>query len=297
MLFLDGVGLGRDDPAVNPFARAATPALDALAGGRWVEGLADRTEPGRTVRSLDATLGHPSLPQSATGQTTLLTGIDGVAAMGRPYGPWPGPTLVKLLETDSLFHDAAAGGAVLANAYAAGYLDALANPTGARRRMRPSAALVAARGAGLAVRGDDDLRHGRAVAADLGFATADPRAASTVAAARPLAALAAANVFTYLDVWITDRTGHRADVALSTRLVERLDAFVGALVPALRSTTLVVVSDHGNLEDAASTRHTRAPVPLIALGPAAPAFAAARDLRDVAPAVRRAWTGNAARSR
>lgn len=297
MLFLDGVGLGRDDPAVNPFARAHTPALDALAGGRWLEGLADRTEPARTVRSLDATLGHPSLPQSATGQTTLLTGVDGVAAMGRPYGPWPGPTLVGLLEANSLFHDAAAAGAVLANAYANAYLHALANPAGARRRLRASAALVAARGAGLAARGDDELQRGAAVAADLGFFDGSASRTAPDDVAARLSALAGAHAFTYLDVWITDRTGHLADLTTATKLVERLDAFVGALVPALGTVTLVVVSDHGNLEDATTTRHTRARVPLVALGPAASAFTEARDLRDVAPAVRRAWTADAPTSR
>ncbi len=297
MLFLDGVGLGRDDPAVNPFARAHAPALDALAGGRWVDGLADRSEPERTVRSLDATLGHPGLPQSATGQTTLLTGVDGVAAMGRPYGPWPGPTLVKLLEAGSLFHDAAASGALLANAYGRRYLDALAHPAGARRRVRAPAALVAARGAGLAVRGDDELRRGTAVAADLGFFEERPTDVASAGGARRLASLAADHAFTYLDVWVTDRTGHLADPATATRLVERLDAFVAALVPALGPVTLVVVSDHGNLEDATSARHTRAPVPLLALGPAAPAFRDARDLRDVAPAVRRAWAGEVSTSR
>jgi hypothetical protein len=38
-LFLDGVGLGLPDPAINPFARAHAPALAGLAGGPWHEGL------------------------------------------------------------------------------------------------------------------------------------------------------------------------------------------------------------------------------------------------------------------
>ena len=37
MIFLDGVGLGGDDPAVNPFCVANTPTLNALANGhRWL---------------------------------------------------------------------------------------------------------------------------------------------------------------------------------------------------------------------------------------------------------------------
>ncbi|MDF1524437.1 MAG: hypothetical protein P1P87_16670 [Trueperaceae bacterium] len=289
MLFLDGVGLGGDDPEVNPFARARTPHLDALAGGAWTAGFAGRDD-ARTLQALDTTFGVAGLPQSATGQAALLTGRDAVAAMGRPYGPWPGPTLARLLEAGGAFHDAvAAGGALLANGYPRRYLDALAAPDRARRRLRPPASVVAARAAGLALHDEDVVARGAAVVADLGFGDGTAPGVAPDVWARPLAALARDHALTYLDVWITDRVGHRADPKLATALVERVDAVIGALAARLDGVTLVVVSDHGNLEDAGSPRHTRAPVPLVALGPAAPAFAAARDLRDVLPALRRAW--------
>jgi 2,3-bisphosphoglycerate-independent phosphoglycerate mutase len=290
------VGLGPDDPAVNPFARAHAPTLAALAGSPWLAGLAERREARRTVLAVDPTLGAASLPQSATGQTTLLTGRDAVAAMGRPYGPWPGPTLRRLLEDGNLFHDGRRqGGAALANAYPQVYLDALAHPRGRHRRARASTAMVAAGAAGLPWADLDARARGRAVAADLdgsGLQGIHPAGggADTEREARRLAALAGEHAFSYLDVWITDRAGHRADLALAVDVVERLDRFVAALWGALPDhVTLLVTSDHGNLEDASVPRHSRAPVPLIALGPRAAAFAGVRDLRDVAPAVRAAW--------
>ena len=75
-------------------------------------------------------------------------------------------------------------------------------------------------------------------------------------------AIARDHPFTYLDAWVTDRVGHRADLSLATALVARVDAVVDALASALDGVTLVVVSDHGNLEDASAPRHTRARVPL-----------------------------------
>src|SRR5690606_31676055 len=76
-------------------------------------------------RELDATLGHPGLPQSATGQATILTGENGADAMNGHYGPWPGPTLQRLLDAGNLFHDGVrAGGACLANAYPRAYFEA-----------------------------------------------------------------------------------------------------------------------------------------------------------------------------
>ena len=293
MLFLDGVGLGVDDPDVNPFARAATPALTALAGARWTDAWAEGVVAGaaRAVGALDASFGHANLPQSATGQTALLTGRDAVAARGRPYGPWPGPTLSALLERDGLFHDAArVGGGVLANAYPQRYLDALVAPAGARRRLRPPASVVAARAAGVRLHGEHDARSGAAVAPDLGFDGGPDRDAAAIDAwARGLVAIARDHPLTYLDASVTDRVGHRADLTLATALVARVDAVVDALASALDGVTLVVVSDHGNLEDAIEPRHTRSKVPFVAVGPAARPFDGARDLRDVRPALRRAW--------
>jgi 2,3-bisphosphoglycerate-independent phosphoglycerate mutase len=161
--------------------------------------------------------------------------------------------------------------------------------------------VLAAHAAGVRLRGDADARRGRAVAGDLGFSgaraggasgppgTADPRTSATEAWARGLVGIARDHALTYLDVWVTDRVGHRADLALATDLVAHLDAVLAALVAALDEVTLVVVSDHGNLEDASAPRHTRSMVPLVAIGPAAAAFSGARDLRDVRPALRRAW--------
>src|SRR5215831_8556921 len=95
LLFVDGVGVGRDEPGVNPFAVPEIRHLAPLAG----RGPAD----GAAFRPLDATLGVAGLPQSATGQTTLFTGVNAARAMGRHHPGLPGPTLQAILRTESLF--------------------------------------------------------------------------------------------------------------------------------------------------------------------------------------------------
>jgi phosphopentomutase len=45
----------------------------------------------------------------------------------------------------------------------------------------------------------------------------------------------------------------------------------------------VLVSDHGNLEAAEHTSHTRNPVPMLAIGPAADAFAGLERIDRVTP--------------
>lgn len=298
-MFLDGVGFGAADPDRNPFAAVATPALDALAGGSWTDPLL-RVESGATFAAIDATLGTPGLPQSATGQSALLSGRDAVAAMGGHYGPWPGPTLKRFLAAGELFAWSVARFGVAsvawATAYPPGFFEALS-----RRRLRLNAPAHAAREAGVPLPDLAAYRRGEAVAADLdgAFFAAQgaeppgghrPGPAGAERAGRRLAAVASERAFTFLDVWTTDRAGHRADVDEARALVERLDAFVaGVLEGRGRDTTVVITSDHGNLEELAHGRHTTAPVPAIAVGPGAAWLGGAASLLDVAPAVRRAW--------
>jgi bisphosphoglycerate-independent phosphoglycerate mutase (AlkP superfamily) len=65
---------------------------------------------------------------------------------------------------------------------------------------------------------------------------------------------------------------------------QRVDAFIGGLVPALLDDVLLaIVSDHGNLEDVLA-QHTRNPALCILAGPGHAALAARLDaLTDVAP--------------
>jgi 2,3-bisphosphoglycerate-independent phosphoglycerate mutase len=287
-VFLDGVGLGSDDAVLNPLA-GRWPGLERLAGRRWTLGdWNDDAGDGLVVRRLDAALGHPGLPQSATGQTSLLTGRNAADVMRRHYGPWPGPTLQALLEQGTLFHVGVAnGGALLANCYPPGYFAALE-----RRRVRRSAPVHAALAAGLRLGTLDDYARGRAVAADFGggfirgsadaFAGAAPEEAVREQARR-LAQLAGRHAFTFFDVWLTDHAGHAADPGLAHAVLARLDVFLDELAGAVPGeVTVLLTSDHGNLEDLRTPRHTAAPVPLLARGPGAAAFAHARSLPDVA---------------
>lgn len=286
-LFLDGVGLGAADRSINPFMAAATPFLSELLDGPLTERSPKRD--GTIVfAALDATLSHPGLPQSATGQASLLTGINCAEVMGRHYGPWPGPTLKQLLDGGTLFSEAEArpGGARLANAYPPGYFEALQ-----RRRARENVPVHAARAAGLKLADMVAYRRGEAIPADLtgehfSQGGEDLPTYSPEASGRQLAMLAADARFTFFDYWLSDSVGHRGSFAQATELVERLDRFLSGVVERLADVTLIVTSDHGNLEDKSTRGHTRAPVPLIAIGPARHDFRDCASITDVAPAIR-----------
>ncbi len=58
--------------------------------------------------------------------------------------------------------------------------------------------------------------------------------------------------------------------------------------------TVLLTSDHGNLEEPWHKSHTANPVPLLAVGPAAPAFAELTRLDEVAPRILAVLTGASA---
>jgi hypothetical protein len=287
VLFLDGVGLGPADPASNPFARAATPTLHRLLGGPLtLRGIVDGPE--ALLIPTDATLGVPGLPQSATGQTALLTGLNAPAIVGRHVTAYPTKELRAVLGSNSLFARVQAAGrqAALANAYTPEYFTAVA-----QRLMKVAAVTYAAQAAGMRLRSTDDLRAGRAVFHDLtngrlrqwGYDL--PETTPRVSGHR-LAEIAADNDMTLFEFFLTDLAAH-GRIPLPTDAVVGMidDLLAGALERANESTTVLVVSDHGNLEDGRSGAHTTNPVPTLVMGPGRDAFRAVRAITDIAPAI------------
>lgn len=292
-VFLDGVGIGPPG-ASNPLASGAWPALNALAHRQpWAAGLAPVATPRHTVRTIDATLGVDGLPQSGTGQATLLTGVDCVRKAGRHFGPFPHSATHAVLDARNLFHQIQAldlpleTPAAFANAYPPQFFEHAAS------RGRWPTTTRCCRSASVPLRTLDHLREGQALAADLTgeglrlHLNATIPARTPADAGRHLAALHREHAFTLFEYFHTDKLGHgRLDVTPDV-LLGQLNVFFGALLDELdpEHETLLVTSDHGNLEALDRKTHTRNPVPLLVHGWAAPFFASAHDLRDVAPAI------------
>ncbi|WP_420454738.1 alkaline phosphatase family protein [Rubrivirga sp.] len=296
-VFLDGVGLG---PATvdNPLATLDLPAFERMAGGqRWTADLAPIRQPRHVVVPIDATLGLEGLPQSGTGQATLFTGENAAAAHGRHFGPYPPTTVRPLVAEASVFAQLAAAGVPPERlAFANAYPDRFFRVVEARGRW--TVTTLAATAAGVRLRRAGDLAARRALPADLTGETwrrlIDPaHAVQTEAeAAHDLAALLDDHRFVLHEYYLTDKAGHSRDPARAAEVLGSLDRFFGALLDALPPDVLLVLSsDHGNLEDLGTKSHTRHPVPLVAWGPGADAFAEATSLLDVTPAVVGLWTG------
>ncbi len=289
LVFADGVGLAPVSP-VNPFAALPAPTLRSLLGGplclvRVLE------RGGLLLRAADATLGVECLPQSATGQAALFTGVNAARAIGSHVVGLPGPRLRALIAEHSIFRRLRAGGrrATFANAYTDGYLERVE-----RGEQRPSVTTCAVAAAGLPFRRLADLERDEAVSWDIErdrFAEragqAIPRV-SAAAAGRHLAALALRHDLTVFETFLTDLAGHGRRGVSPEEAVGRLDGLLGGVLAAGDGAlTVLLTSDHGNLEDASTRSHTRHPVPILAVGPLAGEFAAVGSILDLSPTLER----------
>jgi len=264
-VFVDGLGLGSADPAINPLA-------DAQAFPRLARMLMQSIP-------LDAALGVPGLPQSATGQAALLTGLDAPKLMGRHIEGFPPPRLKTLVQECNIFSRLLAAGktCTFANAY---WLDDVAHIP----RRRESVTTVATLAAFGGVRGKADLLANRAIYHDLtreklrarGY---DGPLVTPEEAAEHLMGIARDHDFTLFEFFETDHAGHSGDKERIHRTLEKLDRFFGVLTRF--DGVLLMTSDHGNIEYPAARGHTANPVPLYTSDPKS--FHGLQNITELSP--------------
>lgn len=291
-IFLDGIGLGPDEPVTNPLAQAAMPRLESLLEGRRLTSRAAPYVNGRAaLLALDPRLGVSGLPQSATGQAVLLTGRNVPAEIGEHYGPKPDERIAAILREDNLFKRLVAAGrtAALLNAYPPRYFHGVDSG----KRLYSSIPL-AVTSAGLPLFTEAKFFAGQALSADftgqgwrsmLGYPHAP--VITPQAAGQKLAELASQYDFSFFEYWASDYAGHKQDMHDALRQLEVFDLVLGGLLDSLPDDMLVLVtSDHGNMEDLGTRRHTLADVPCLLIGARHREFAAGlHTLQDVAPAI------------
>jgi hypothetical protein len=292
-IFLDGIGLGANDPETNPFARARMPNLNKLLDGRsLLKDSAPFHGEQASLLAVDPAVGVSGLPQSATGQAILMTGINIPGELGYHYGPKPNPEVAAYLKEATLFSRFTKEGrkAALLNAYPPRYFHGIDSG----KRLYSSIPLSVIN-AGLPLFRHDDLFAGRALSADftgegwrtmLGFI--DSPVMEPPHAGRRLGALAQEYDFSLFEYWASDYAGHKQQMEDAIRLMETFDGVLGGLVETWKGGLILVTSDHGNMEDLSTRKHTDADVPALVIGDKAAREQFTRGLKDlthIAPAI------------
>ncbi len=301
---MDGVGLGEEDPDANPFARVDMPNLQRLLGGKRLMlssipvgkngGVIDTER--CTLIPVDAGLGVEGLPQSATGQAVILTGINIPKKIGQHYGPKPNKDIAAYLRNGNIFSQLRSSGykSGLINAYPQGYFESIQSG----RRLY-SAIPLAVTSAGIPLKTQADLVAGQALSADFTAVGWRERlnlpetpVLSPEEAGQRLSQLADDYHLAFFEFWLSDYVGHGQDMQAAEALLVTFDRVLGGLLEVWddQQGLILITSDHGNLEDLSTRRHTNNPVPAMVIGDAQlrEEFThSLHDLTHIAPAILR----------
>jgi len=270
-IFIDGIGLGSASSS-NPFCTADTPFFTKiLEGNSLCIEAADKDYRTFSLLALDATLGVEGLPQSATGQATLFTGENAPSLLGYHLHGFPNRELQELLKEKGMFKRLRERflNATFANAFRPFIFDDLKEGF----KGSYSCSTLVNYYAGLPFRSLHDLQEGRAVYMDItnrllpqmGF---EIGAITPQQAGERLASISRDYHLTFYEHFITDIAGHKGVPAEAEEAVKTLDAFLAAVAASmdLQNDTLLITSDHGNLENTRDRLHTYNPVPTLIAG-------------------------------
>ena len=282
LFFIDGLGIGTRGP-FNP--------LDNLDDAIPLAVFQDETPVtflDGIVVPTDPRLGIEGRPQSASGQTTILTGVNAPARLGYHKQGFPNKPLVEIINAESIFRqlrDAGVEPITFANAYTDRFFT--------ERPRWISATTAAVEAAGMPFRTVDDLKNGAAVFMDFTNRLLIERGVDVFErteeeAAEVLATITANNRFTLYEYFITDKVGHAQDMPLAQKVLTSLARFIRELLLRLDldRTTVILTSDHGNIEDLSSRNHTLHSVPTIIWGAQREQVATRiKTLADITPAI------------
>lgn len=264
LIFIDGLGIGRRDES-NPFFHLPTETVAPLAV--FQNEPPDLPFDGVCIPT-DPRMGIEGRPQSASGQTTILTGVNIPQTLGYHKQGFPNAEMREILLEHSIFLQLETLGIepnVFANAYTPGFF--------ADAPRWKSATTVAVEASTLRYRTLQDLQNERAVfhdftnllliEKDFKIAEFSPEKAGQI-----LARLAREHRFTLYEHFITDKLGHDQNLELAKLHLPRLAAFARAVLANtdLSETTVLLTSDHGNVEDLSVRQHTLNDVPTLIWG-------------------------------
>ena len=282
LFFIDGLGIGTRNP-FNPLDNLPDATPLAVFQDETAETFLDGI-----IVATDPRMGVDGRPQSASGQTTILTGVNAPAAVGYHKQGFPNQALLEIIRNHSIFRqlvDAGVQPITFANAYTARFFN--------ERPRWVSATTAAVEAAGLRFRTIDDVKNDAAVFMDytnrflIGLGE-DVTERSEAEAATVLSRIVAENRFTLYEYFITDKVGHAQDMDAARSVLTSLALFIRELLIKLdlEKTTVILTSDHGNIEDLSIRNHTLHDVPTIIWGAQREQIAARiQTLADITPAI------------
>jgi 2,3-bisphosphoglycerate-independent phosphoglycerate mutase len=265
LLFVDGLGIGRENSDTNPCTQDETGIFQV-----FVEKPQTTLPFSGISTGLDANLGVPGLPQSATGQTALLTGFNASQYIGHHLSGFPNKKLRELLLSHSVLLNAVQLGkeAAFINAFRPRFFELPEHLI-----LRLSATTIANYAAKLPFFKLEDITAQRSIYQDFtnvsllerGFEVSlfTPEEAAEI-----LAVSVDSYDFILYEYFLTDKAGHSQEMEVAQEEIFKLGRFVFRFLENidLQNTLVILTSDHGNIEDLSTKSHTRNPAMTLVWG-------------------------------
>lgn len=264
-VFIDGIGLGISDPKINPFTRFSNGILSALGKGEF-------HFPGYLLPT-DAHMGVSGLPQSATGQTSLFTGVNAPSILGRHVTAFPTFSLKPYIKYYSLLKvlQSHQKSAVFLNSYSNEFLDFLKTRKGQRFASASSLMQLSSNSPFFTM---DDYYAGKSMYMDItnwflrSYHKKDIPLVSPKESGRKCMKLAREYQCSVYEYFFSDKIGHKQSFGAAKRIISHLDGFLEGIWEEIdpEKELVIIASDHGNLEDLSTKKHTNNLVPTIVYG-------------------------------
>ncbi len=282
LFFIDGLGIGTRG-ADNPLSQIA--GVEPLA--HFINETSDVILDGVTIPT-DPRLGIEGRPQSASGQTTILTGINAPKHLGYHKQGFPNQILRDVIAEHSIFlqlKNLKIEPNTFANAYTPKFFT--------EKPRWKSATTCAMEASNETFRKLPDL-FGRAALfhdftnrhlIELGF---DAPIFTPSDAGEILAKLVEQHRFTLYEYFITDKIGHAQSHEKAAEYLPLLAEVVRETLQRvdLETTTVILTSDHGNIENLAIRNHTLNDVPTVVWGRKRHEIPnRLKDLSDITPTI------------
>jgi len=285
-VFVDGLGLGKDEAGVNPCVSREFKLLRCV----------DRSEgpfklPGDGILiPTDAGLGVEGLPQSATGQASLFSGVNCSQLVGRHVQGFPNAALREVIREKSILK------LLKQKGFSVRFINAfrpLFFKLPEKLKWRLSVTTITALAADCPIFSLKDLVRGESIYHDMtnhylvekGYQVPifTPEEAADI-----LIRSGESHEFVLYEYFLTDRAGHSQNMQIARHVLLNLERFMTQLIQSIdpAQTLIVLTSDHGNVEDLSVKTHTSNRVPTMLWGRDAEKLKSRiQSLTDIAPAL------------
>jgi 2,3-bisphosphoglycerate-independent phosphoglycerate mutase len=291
LIFIDGVGIGKEDYESNPFFKFGFKTFSDIFGN--IPSLESQVliKDDIFLFPSDARLGIEGLPQSGTGQTSIFCGVNAPQIIGKHFGPYPYSTLIPIIAEKNIFRYYLSKNkkAFFANAYPKVFFDYINSG-----KSRFSVTTLSCKLNGMRFNKATDVRKGNALTAEITNGRWNIKLKYNLpvikpqTAAKRLLKIAYQNSFTAYEYFLTDHIGHGRYDGEIGKTVDIIDDFFYTILTCFDKSklTLVICSDHGNFEDLSIKTHTFNPSLTITAGKHAEAlFNEIKNISQIKPAI------------